>query len=107
MKSIQKSNNQNTEFFFQKNKTLDGFNFDPNLNVWKFTDASNSKQFIFSKLNIQEDKMYGIKKTFIWYLENYSVNHASGFLQKWYEMGYSGLSKEAYDYLKDKRVPLF
>jgi len=76
MVAIDKNNNQNTEFIFQVSKTLDGFNFNPKLDVWKFTDASNSKQFIFSKLNIQEDKMYGIKRTFIWYLENYSVNHA-------------------------------
>ncbi|MBA1432786.1 MAG: site-specific integrase [Epsilonproteobacteria bacterium] len=151
MQSIQKSNN-NTEFFLQESKTLDGFNFDPNLDIWKFTDATNSKQFIFSALNILEDKLYGLKRTFIWYLENYSINHAynmykylkhlckylselnnnsitkidiqdlknyknylnetqmyylgslSGFLQKWHEMGYPGLSKEAYDYLQEIRL---
>ncbi len=60
-----------------KVKTLAGIVFDPNTNIWKINDISKNHSFNFTKLQIDEKLLYGLKRTFIWYLENLSISHAA------------------------------
>ncbi len=135
-----------------KVKTLAGIVFNSNANIWKFNDISKNHSFNFTKLHINQKLLYGLKRTFIWYLENLSISHASNmfnlleqllnylyklnkkkihkikridiknyknsltnthnwyltslssFLKRWYEMGYPGLSKNAYNYLNETKL---
>ena len=150
---IQEDNFQSQELLPNECITKDGFKFNPNLDVWIFSDISKNTRFDFTKLGFIDTDIYGIKRTFIWYLENKSMSHSinmydlllrllnyiyklkneiikevsikdlksykssldkkhmwylsslSGFLKKWYEMGYTGLSNEAYEYLKEVNLP--
>ncbi len=136
-------------FFLYRAKTKNGLEFDPNNNIWSCNDISKKYKFNFNSLNISSDRIYGLKRVFVLYLENNSLDHAanmfhglkmlmkylheqfqddiltitsihlinyksslgsqyeyklgslSGLLKKWYEMGFSGLSKDAYDYLNE------
>lgn len=153
MQLIQKDSYQNKEFFFKHCLTKDGFQFDPNLDIWSFKDVHSDITFNFTALHISSKLLYGLKRTLLWYLENKSIKHSShmynrlkhlidylfslqhkiineisinnlkhyksyldkkyiwylgalsGFLKKWYEMGYLGLSKEAYEYLNEVHIP--
>lgn len=150
--SIQVSIEQNIERFDHEAITKNGYAFDPNLDIWFFNDITNTHRFIFSELHIQHDILFGLKRTFMWYLENYSQRHSinmftrlkhllnylyklskneideinstnlinykstldkhhewylgtlSGFLKKWYEMGFAGVSRDAYKYLDEIKL---
>ncbi|GIT99123.1 site-specific integrase [Sulfurovum sp. TSL1] len=136
-----------TGHFLSKAKTKNDLIFDPNDDVWIFNDISNTYRLDFNTLHISKCRIYGLKRTFVWYLENNSLGHTdnmfrfikllleylyelsgdkiilitssdlinykstlttkrewylgylSGFLKKWYKMGFIGLSKDAYNYL--------
>lgn len=138
-----------TGFFLYKAKTKNGIEFDPNDNIWSHNDLSKTYKFDFDSLHIVRSRIYGLKRTFVWYLETHSLSHTgnmfrslkwlldyifeqsekdidmiksthlinykstldpqhewylgslSGFLKKWYEMGFPGLLKDAYDYLNE------
>ena len=62
--------------FIGKARTKAGIEFDPNEDIWVFNDVVYKAQFNFNALHIINDKLYGIKRTFIWYLENHSFSHA-------------------------------
>ena len=145
-----KNNTNKTQgFFLSLIRTKDGQTFDPNNMCWSMKEISRQYNFDFSTLNISTNCIYGLKRVFIWYLENYSLNHSanmfhglktlllyvytdscqdismvtsvhllnykaslseqneyklgslSGFLKKWYEMGFNGISKDAYNYLNE------
>lgn len=82
MLSIQEDNYLSEELFINECVTKDGLQFNPNLNIWQFSDVSNNKKFVFSDLHIKEDKIYGIKRTLMWYLENNSMNHSSNMYRR-------------------------
>lgn len=138
-----------TGFFLYTAKTKNGLEFHPNDNVWPLKDISRQYKFDFDTLYISDSRIYGLKRVFVWYLENHSLSHAanifqslktllkylyeqlqdyiltitsthlinyksslstkyeyqlgslSGLLKQWYTMGFSGLSKDAYDYLNE------
>ena len=138
-----------TGFFLYKAKTKNGIEFDPNDNIWSHNDISRQYEFNFLILHISNNSTYGLKRIFVWYLENMSFTHSanmfhglkklleylyeqskkniititsthlinyksslgnnneyklgslSGFLKKWYEMGFPGMSKDAYNYLSE------
>lgn len=140
-----------TGHFLSKAKTKNGLVFDPNDDIWTFNDISGKHQMNIENLHISDSHKYGLKRVFIWYLENLAVQHAvnmynrlkeflefsyiqsqnytttitsthllnykstldaqhewylgalSGFLKKWYEMGFPGLSEDAYDYLNEAK----
>ncbi|WP_373036584.1 site-specific integrase [Sulfurimonas sp.] len=60
-----------------KVKTSVGILFNPNANIWKLNDISKNHSFNFTKLHLEENLLYGLKRTFIWYLENRSISHAA------------------------------
>lgn len=141
--------NDKAGFFLYTAKTKNGLEFDPNDNIWSHNDLSKTYKFNFDSLHIVGSRVYGLKRTFVWYLETHSLSHAgnmfrslkwlldytfeqseedidiiksthlmnykstldtqhewylgslSGFLKKWYEMGFPGMSKDAYDYLNE------
>jgi len=146
---MKSTSDDKTGFFLYKAKTKNGLEFDPNDNVWSLSDISRQYKFNFTILHISNNSIYGLKRVFVWYLENMSFSHSSnmfqgiktlleyfyeqseknmititsthlinyksslgnkneyklgslsGFLQKWYEMGFPGMSKDAYDYLNE------
>ena len=146
---MKNSQNIQTEFISSVVKTKNGLLFNPNDNHWVFEDSTGKHQFNFKRLNTSTFLIYGIKRTFIWYIENHSMKHSenmftqfnrlidflytqskkeivticnidiinyrgtldktreyflgsvSGFLKKWYEMGFPGLSNDAYNYLSE------
>lgn len=146
---MKNTSNNKAGFFLYKAKTKNGQEFNPNDNVWSHKDISRQYKFDFDTLHISGSRIYGLKRVFVWYLENHSLNHAanifhglktllkylyeqlqddiltitsthlinyksslgiqyeyqlgslSGLLKQWYEMGFSGLSKDAYDYLNE------
>lgn len=73
MQYIQENNYLSEELFINDCVTKDGLQFNPNLNVWIFSDISNNTRFDFTKLDFIDIDIYGIKRTFIWYLENKST----------------------------------
>jgi len=142
------SDNQNG-LFLSNAKTRNGLFFDPNDDVWTFSDISGQLRIDFKFLKISNSRIYGIKRVLVWYLENHAIQHAgnmyfrlkellqflheqtkhdidtitsihlvnykgslgaqyewhlgslSGFLKKWYKMGFPGLSKDAYGFLNE------
>ncbi|MDM5263982.1 site-specific integrase [Sulfurovum sp. XTW-4] len=132
-------------------KTKNGQIFNPNDEIWIFNDISKKHIINFSVLQISQNIKYGLKRIFVWYLQNRAVQHPvnmynrlkeliqflfehynydisiitsthlinyrgtldaqhewylgslSGFLKKWYEMGYPGVSKDAYSYLNETK----
>ncbi len=138
--------------FFHLSQTKNGVHFDPNEDNWKVLDSNKCVYFNFNRLKLKKKYLYSLKKIFKWYLENYSITHASnmfeqfvsicsflcmeqtdiineisdtnlinyrgylgrrkewylgslsGFLKKWYEMGDSCLTKEAYGYLRGIKI---
>lgn len=62
--------------FLTQHKTITGQWFDPNDNIWEFNDLSNKLKIDFTKLPLNTSAIISLKRTFIWYLENYSLSHA-------------------------------
>jgi integrase len=136
-------------FFLSTMKTQEGHRFNPNSDYWSIKEISRQYNFDFLILNISNNCIYGLKRVFVWYLENHSLSHSanmfhglkslllylctqsyqnismitsihlinyknslgmqneyklgslSGFLKKWYTMGFKGLSEDAYAYLNE------
>ena len=80
--STQETLSQQSHKFIAEAKTKNGDYFNPNLDFWKFDDLSHYNYFNFNELHISNDKIYGLKYTFAWYLENYSSKHATNMFSR-------------------------
>jgi hypothetical protein len=72
---IDQTSNQHTDLLPSEVRTKNGHVFDPNMDIWSFDDISNTNNINFNELYISTDKLYGLKRTFILYIESYSLRH--------------------------------
>lgn len=62
--------------FIGQAKTKGGFVFNPNEDIWAFNDIVYKSTFDFNTLPLDKEAMYGLKRVFVWYLENHSFSHS-------------------------------
>jgi len=77
--------NQNG-LFLSKVKTKNGLLFDPNDDLWIFNDISAKHRLDLGAFKISNSRLYGLKRTFIWYLENHSLHHAKNMYSRFKEL---------------------
>jgi integrase len=67
--------------FFSKARTKEDIVFDPNEDVWCIKDPFLSHCFKFLDLPFKSNHLYGLKRLFVYYLENYSLYHCANIYQ--------------------------
>ncbi len=57
--------------------TKEGIEYDPNEDIWKIKDPFSSRIFHFNKLPIAPEYLYGLKRIFIYYIENNALGNST------------------------------